>query len=349
ALYCKVVPNGTHLYAIYGEVDTQTDNKGGFLKVIHKGTEDAMFVALDTDGGVALEAASNKDGTRGIISTVQTQSQNPAYDNITLFTALWGQSTVPLYGMYYADQAPGNALTIRKRVAGTTATDPQIRVWDFDPDASPVIDRNRFEVLNNGTVRASSAKATSGTQTPDSPPLVLRGAYWNGSASVDRDWTVQNIVFSTTAPRTRLSFIDPGTTERVVIQDDGKVGIGTNSPDRILTLVNGGGNARADGWDTYSSRRWKKNIRTITGALGKIMRLRGVSYDRQADGKHQIGVVAEEVAAVAPEVVGFDEKGQEASSVEYGRLVALLIEAIKEQQAEIEELKNVALIRNGNG
>lgn len=114
------------------------------------------------------------------------------------------------------------------------------------------------------------------------------------------------------------------------------VGIGTSSPTEILTLVRGGGSAVADAWQTYSSRRWKTNIQTLHGALGKVEQLRGVSYDLKASGKHEVGVIAEEVGAVIPELVTWDKNGKDAQSVDYSRLTALLIEATKEQQREIK-------------
>lgn len=77
----------------------------------------------------------------------------------------------------------------------------------------------------------------------------------------------------------------------------------------------------------------------IEGALGKVQRLRGVYYDWKADGKHDIGLIAEGVGEVIPEVVAYEENGQGAQSVDYARLVPLLIEGMKEQQKEIESLK----------
>jgi hypothetical protein len=85
--------------------------------------------------------------------------------------------------------------------------------------------------------------------------------------------------------------------------------------------------------------RWKTNITPITGALDKVKRLRGVYYDWKADGKHNIGLIAEEVAEVIPEVVMYEKNGKDANALDYARLAALLIEAIKEQQKEIDELK----------
>jgi len=113
------------------------------------------------------------------------------------------------------------------------------------------------------------------------------------------------------------------------------VGIGTTAPSRIFTIGQGFGHAIADGWDTYSSRRWKTNIRTLQGALAKVQQLRGVSYDLKESGKHEIGVIAEEVGAVVPEVVSWEKDGKGAQGVDYSRLTALLIEATKEQQALI--------------
>jgi hypothetical protein len=116
-----------------------------------------------------------------------------------------------------------------------------------------------------------------------------------------------------------------------------KVGIGTATPANVFTIAQGAGPAVSDGWNVYSSRRWKTNIQTLHDALGKVEQLRGVSYELKANGKHEVGVIAEEVGAVVPEVVTWDQDGKAAESVDYSRLTALLIEATKEQQALIEQ------------
>jgi hypothetical protein len=116
-----------------------------------------------------------------------------------------------------------------------------------------------------------------------------------------------------------------------------KVGIGTATPANVFTIARGAGEAISDGWDTYSSRRWKTNIHTLDGALGKVEQLRGVSYDLRANGKHEVGVIAEEVGKVVPEVVTWDKNGKDADGVDYSRLTALLIEATKAQQLLIHK------------
>ena len=68
--------------------------------------------------------------------------------------------------------------------------------------------------------------------------------------------------------------------------------------------------------------------------LDKVEQLHGVYSDWKASGKHDLGLVAEDVAQVVPEVVAFESNGQDAKSVDYGRLTALLVEAIKAQQSE---------------
>ena len=115
------------------------------------------------------------------------------------------------------------------------------------------------------------------------------------------------------------------------------VGIGTTKPSNILTVARGAGHPVSDSWETYSSRRWKTNIKTLPDALSKIEQLRGVSYDRKDSGKHEIGVIAEEVGQVVPEVVSYESNGKDAAGVDYSRLTALLIEAVKQQEALIRK------------
>jgi hypothetical protein len=118
----------------------------------------------------------------------------------------------------------------------------------------------------------------------------------------------------------------------------GAVGVGTKTPSNTLE-VRVGGTTLADSWTVRSSRRFKNNIEPLAGALEKVERLRGVSYERKDDGRREIGVVAEEVDKIVPEVVSRDPQTHEVQGVDYSRLTALLIEAVKAQEAEIRQLK----------
>ena len=117
---------------------------------------------------------------------------------------------------------------------------------------------------------------------------------------------------------------------------NGNVGIGLVSPSYRLDV---GGTIRGNNV-APSDVRIKKEINPIEKALERVNSLRGVNFRWQSEKESnglQIGVIAQEVEAVFPEAVSTDEMGYK--SVAYGRLVAPLIEAIKELKAENESLK----------
>jgi len=110
------------------------------------------------------------------------------------------------------------------------------------------------------------------------------------------------------------------------------------SADTVLFNIDNSGNASATGEITASSdERIKTNIKTIENSLDKVTQLRGVEYDRIDIEKHQIGVIAQEVEKILPDLVHTNPDGMK--SVAYGNLTAVLIEAIKELKGEISELK----------
>jgi len=90
-----------------------------------------------------------------------------------------------------------------------------------------------------------------------------------------------------------------------------------------------------------SSIRWKRNIEIIPQPLEKIKAIKGVYFDWDEDhgGQHDVGMIAEEVGKVLPEIVVYEENGIDASGMDYSKITPLLLEAIKEQQKQIDELK----------
>ena len=85
----------------------------------------------------------------------------------------------------------------------------------------------------------------------------------------------------------------------------------------------------------YSDERLKENVKTLDPT--KVLQMRGVEFDRIDTGEHGSGVIAQELERLAPELVITNEDG--IKSVAYGNIVGYLIEAIKEQQIQIEALK----------
>ena len=105
-----------------------------------------------------------------------------------------------------------------------------------------------------------------------------------------------------------------------------------------LTLFNS--NATISGTITEnSSIRYKDNIETVKYGLDKVLQMRGVTYTKKDTGLKELGLIAEEINEILPEVVLKNEEG-EPDSVSYGRITAVLIEAIKDLKKEIEELKS---------
>ena len=124
---------------------------------------------------------------------------------------------------------------------------------------------------------------------------------------------------------------------RLVINPEGRVGIANSNPGYTLDVT---GTIRATSdVIAFSDRRVKENIVTIDGSLEKVIKLRGVSYTRKDidDKSTKVGVIAQEVLKVLPEVVEKDEEGN--YSVAYGNMAGVFIEAIKELKAEVDSLK----------
>ena len=97
----------------------------------------------------------------------------------------------------------------------------------------------------------------------------------------------------------------------------------------------------------FSDERLKEDIQPITDSLEKVMQLQGVTYKRKdvTDAKTQIGVIAQQVEPILPEVVLTAEDEMGTKSVDYAKMTAVLIEAVKELKQEITQLKQQ--INNG--
>jgi hypothetical protein len=120
-----------------------------------------------------------------------------------------------------------------------------------------------------------------------------------------------------------------------IFYTSGNVGIGTTSPTYKL-VVDGDVYATGD-VIAFSDERLKTNISTISDALNKVEYMRGVNYTMKNTGKRNIGVIAQEIKEILPEVIAEKE---EYLGVSYGNIVGVLIEAIKELSQKVKELEN---------
>lgn len=122
--------------------------------------------------------------------------------------------------------------------------------------------------------------------------------------------------------------------EDVLFAKSGNIGIGTYPP--FYKLHVDGKIFASSSITAYSDQRVKTNIAQIPNSLELVKQLRGVSYDRIDTGEHEIGLIAQEVAQVLPEVVVDAPNGK---SIAYGNMVAVLLEAIKTLSARVEDLE----------
>ncbi|MFQ3575225.1 MAG: tail fiber domain-containing protein, partial [Cytophagales bacterium] len=127
---------------------------------------------------------------------------------------------------------------------------------------------------------------------------------------------------------------------------DGRVNIASSTPTNLALQVTG--RIKSNALTEVSDARLKKDVKELENALALVKQMQGVSYKWKKDslnGRTEIGVIAQEMEKLVPEVVDTDSEGFK--SVQYSHLVAYLIEAIKEQQEmiakqqqEIEQLKS---------
>ena len=151
-----------------------------------------------------------------------------------------------------------------------------------------------------------------------------------------------------------LFFVSDDFNDTTVIANNGRMAVGTGSFTPNSTGANASdvklevnGDILARRVHSSSDKRFKKNIRKIESALDKVLLLNGVTYDWRVDefksrkfsNTKQVGFIAQNVEEVLPEVVQTYGDGYKA--VDYAKITALLNEAVKEQQIQIEQQAQV--------
>lgn len=162
----------------------------------------------------------------------------------------------------------------------------------------------------------------------------------NGSTA---DWVIDQYGTTSSDARFRI-FNSIAESNGLAILENGNVGLGLTNPS-VRLQVNG--DIIANSIAGSSDIRFKKNIKTVQNALDKVKALRGVYFnwnqeafpDKNFGDQDELGFIAQEVEKVVPEIVTKENTRDEYRSVKYDKLVALLVEAIKEQQKQIDLLK----------
>jgi len=187
-----------------------------------------------------------------------------------------------------------------------------------------------------GTVQISSGiiTATSGgivTYFGDGSKLS------NVAASISTNTTnqAQFITYVTsTGPATGFGVT---TTGLVFNPSSNSLGIGTTNPTSKLYVIGDvfvSGIVTATDFNSASDIRLKENIQKIDNPIDKIVRIEGVTFDWKSDNKSSMGVIAQNIEKVLPQLVN----GDDSKTVNYNGIIGLLIECVKTQQEQIDNL-----------
>jgi hypothetical protein len=208
--------------------------------------------------------------------------------------------------------------------APTSKTDIRGIVQIADDGATP----DTASYASFGISRAASAENNSYIGLTRAGSMV-----WGFGISGDNSFIIGPPSWPTKTIPTPYLTLTPG----------GLLGLGTTNPGTYRLYVNGSAYSTG-GWQG-SDIRLKKNLEPINQALNKVLKLEGVSFewkteeykDKGFDERRHYGVIAQQVEKVLPEVVKDGPDGTKA--VAYTEIIPVLIEAMKEQQQEIEQLK----------
>jgi len=188
----------------------------------------------------------------------------------------------------------------------------------------------KMKVLSTtgGVANASSHIENSAS---DGVALIATTTSTDGTALFDQRGTGYSLRCDVWDPSWGVAFIVKGR----------NVGINTGTPGQKLDIIGGNGRVESSySWLTNSDARYKKNITELQESLLKVMSIRGVRFDLSGDeeviegkGKY-IGFIAQELEEIFPEFVVTGDDGYKA--VAYDKIGPVLVEAIKEQQEQIE-------------
>jgi hypothetical protein len=207
---------------------------------------------------------------------------------------------------------------------------------------STVVARDASGNFSAGTITASLTGNVTGNVSGTAANISNAGTVTLATAIESNSITITQPTYTTDQPVKLLNFDWYGNTWSLGNIRSGATpsngfGVYSSGTERARFTTSGltvGGTVTAN-----SDIKLKANIKTISDALNKVLSLRGVEYDRvDMNNEHQIGVIAQEIESVIPEVVVENSNG--IKSVAYGNITAVLIEAIKEQQQTINMLRN---------
>ena len=303
---------GDNSFFICGAGDDVAIASDGTNGTISAGNGD---LTLDVAGDIILDAAGNDikfsdDGTQ--IGQIEMASSSFNFrsirsDDDILFKGNDGGSTI-------------TALTLDMSEAGAATF-------------NGVVTANAGVVVDNITIDGTTASISGSADfTIDSGGRIDLSADDNGEVRLF-DGSSMYGQFKDDSDRLRIESLISDA-DMLFVGNDG----GSEVTALTLDMSAAGAATFNDNVTAYSDERLKDNIETLEDGLHKVEQLRGVTYTR--DERENIGVIAQEVEKILPEIVLTADDEMGTKSVDYSRLTAVLIEAVKELSVKVKELEN---------
>ena len=335
---------GVSLTTIQAEVDANTAKAGittAQANEITANTAKVSYNSADSDKLALIEASATADQTDAEIKTaVEAASDIALGGNPTTTTQTAADNSTKVATTQYVetavaaivDTAPAALDTLNELAAAlgddanfatTTATSLGEKLPKAGGAMTGAITTNStFDGRNvsvDGTkldgIAASATNVTNNNQITNGAGYIT--SYVNTTYTAGTGMSLAGTVFNCT------------------IDTPAEVGLGnlSSSGNALSGSFTATGNITA-----YSDERLKSNVETIPNALEKVLSVRGVTFDMNEE--RGTGVIAQELEKALPEAV-FASTKDGMKSVAYGNVVGLLIEAIKEQQVQIETLMDI--------
>jgi hypothetical protein len=194
--------------------------------------------------------------------------------------------------------------------------------------------------VDSGSLQQGGSQVlTAANYTSYAPSLTGTGA--SGTWSINVTGSAGSATTATTATNATNSAVTDDTTTNSTHYPNFVSGTSGNQAEKVsstkFTFNPSTGLLTTTDYNSSSDKRLKKNIKTVDNALDKVMSLRGVSFDWKEGGAKAIGLIAQEAEKIIPEIVSKDDNGY--LGIKYNNLIGVLVEAIKDQQEQINILK----------
>jgi hypothetical protein len=286
-------------------------------------------------------------GTTTPVTKLHVKSNGPTFrleGTDHTYMEFYPQGSTTRFGWIGFPSANSNDLTISSQNASGSLIFNTNNVERFRVNSSGLVG-----IGNSAPISTLTVGNATGTIPGEITLYPTTGSFEGGQINIKKslvgstvDWIIDQ--YGTSASEARLRIFNTTEANGIIIKENGFIGMGTSNPTVRLQVA---GDIIANSIAGSSDTRFKTNILPIENPLHKVLQLRGVTFDwktkefpnRMFSENRALGFIAQEVEQVIPEVVQTENNSEGFKSVQYDKVVALLVEAVKEQQKQIEQLQ----------